>query len=338
MQTKTSRMDGRQKFLMFKEVAEIAIKENGTVFGGYVRDSIRHDHAATKFYETHNRKDFTNMEVSPDTIDRLLIPSDIDIHFKTYKEYRLFRSALKGSFYCSTITKIENIYTNGSPNVSHLKMRVGLELSIGHVVSNMKSIRKSPLACEILLPELTRCMASMSTPTDHIDVDILISKDSVPPFDNTLDFACNGLVMNIDGVSMCSEIKKGMSPFGIHRTFQGILSDIYEKRAKLITLKEHRWNKMAEKGWDLLGGNIEKIRSIDESETTCTLCLDAISKSDIYKFSCCNAKYHRVCIAKIMTKGVAAVVDTDRCPHCRQTIILDSSEVEIFGEVIDNIF
>ena len=332
---KTSKMDGRQNFLMFKEIAEIALKESGTIFGGYVRDFLKHDYAAERFYsEKHTREEYENKEVSPETLDRLLIPSDIDVHFKTHQQYKGFRSALRGSFYESTVTKIKNVYTSG-PSVHHIRMRVYLGVSVSQIT---RELRRSHMAREILIPEIEKCLASMSTPTDFVSVDILISSVKTPPFDDSLDFACNGLVMTDDGgVGLCEELKKGLNAFGICRTIGSIMSHIRENKAVLVRLKGPRWDKMAEKGWDLVGGNIEKIHSI-ESETTCTLCLDMVSDSDMYKFSCCNAKYHRVCMSKIITKGVAAVTDTCRCPHCRQTIILDSSEVEIFGEIIENIF
>lgn len=325
-------MDGRQKFLMFKEIAEIALKESGTIFGGYVRDFLKHDYAAERFYrENHTREEYENKEVSPETLDRLLIPSDIDVHFKTHQQYRCFRSALKGSFYHSVVTKIKNVYTSG-PSVHHIRMSVNMGVSASHIT---RELRRSRVAREILLPEIEKCLASMSTPTDFVSVDILISSVKTPPFDDSLDFECNGLVMTDDGgVGLCEELKKGLNAFGICRRLAGIMSDIRENKAVLVRLKENRWDKMADKGWNVIGSNIEKVKN--DKGDTCTLCLCDDEDVD-YKFTCCNAKYHSVCMAKIITNGQTAVADTNRCPHCRQGLYLDTEEVRIFGEVIHNV-
>lgn len=324
-------MDGRQQYKMYTELVEVAIAQGGTVFGGYVRDFLRHENAAKKFYETHkNNTEYANPEVSPETKDRLLIPSDIDVHFKNMMDYRLFRSTLKGKFYRSHVVKVENIYTNDT-RVHHLKLRVSLGLDVGHIVRSLKGLRTG-VAREVLLPEITRCLEGMSMPAFTVDIDILISEQCNPPF-NSLDFQCNGLVMNENGIGLCSELKKGLSPTGVHRTLMNIVGDIERKTAVLVSLKAPRWDKMVSKGWDLVGGGVEKRTQCD---ATCTLCLDEIEAVCVYKFSCCNASYHRMCMTKIITTGQTAVVDTHRCPHCRQRLDLEPEEVEFFGEVLVN--
>jgi hypothetical protein len=324
-------MDGRQQYMMYTELVDVAIAQGGTVFGGYVRDFLRHEHAAKKFYETHkNNTDYANPEVSPETRDRLLIPSDIDVHFKNKMDYRKFRTELRGNFYHTDVVRVENIYTNDT-HVHHLKLRVGICLEMGHIVRSLKGIR-SGIAREVLLPELARCIESMSMPTFSVDIDILVSEKCNPPFNN-LDFQCNGLVMNENGIGLCSELKKGMTPFGIHRSLMSIMANIERKTAVLVNIKGHRWDKMASKGWDIVGGCVEKR---NECDATCTLCLDDVQPDCVYKFICCNASYHRKCMAKIITTGQTAVVDTNRCPHCRQGVYLSPEEVELFGEIIVN--
>lgn len=327
-------MDGRQQCKMFTEIAELAISEcNGTVFGGYVRDFLRHENAAKKFYETHKGAtpdDYANPEVSPETSDRCLIPKDIDVHFRHSRDYRKFRTELRCKFYQANVVQIENVYTTDT-KVHHIKMNVSMGLEIAQIVRSLQGIRMG-VAREVLLPELTRCVEGMSIPSFNISIDILVSEKLSPPF-SELDFECNGLVLTKDGIGLCSELKKGLSPLGVHRTLMNVTADIDRKIAVVASLKKPRWEKMTSKGWDLVGGNIEKRNKCGE---VCTLCLEDIEAACVYKFSCCNGSYHRMCMAKIITTGQTSVVDTHRCPHCRQRLDLESDEVEMFGEVLVN--
>jgi hypothetical protein len=318
--------------MMYREIAEVAIGQGGTVFGGYVRDFLIHENAAKKFYETHkNTTDYANPEISPETRDRLLIPSDIDVHFKKNIDYRTFRSALRGKFYQCRVVQIENIYTNDM-RVHHLKMRVSMCLEIGHILRSLKGIRAG-VAREVILPELIKRLEGMPITTqEHVDIDILVSEQCKPPFNN-LDFQCNGLVMTEDGIGVCSELKKSLTPTGVHRKLVTVMAEIESKTAVLVNLKKPRWAKMVGKGWEIVGGTVEKRNQCD---ATCTLCLDDVQSDCVYKFSCCNASYHPTCMSKIITTGQSAVVDTERCPHCRQGVYLTPEEVEIFGEVIAN--
>jgi hypothetical protein len=38
-------------------------------------------------------------------------------------------------------------------------------------------------------------------------------------------------------------------------------------------------------------------------------------------------------MSRIIMEGISAVVETDKCPHCRQTIVLDATEIDVFGEL-----
>ncbi len=315
-------------YKMFNEIAETAIEHEGTVFGGYVRDLIRHDKAAKMFYESLNKKeDYDDPVVSPETRDRLLVPRDIDVHFTSFKPYREFRHALRTKYFHSHVIQIENVYTTVS-SVNHIKMRVTPDLQIGRIIKSLPGI-KSGTAHEVIFPELIKCLKNMSTSTDYVDVDILISPNLNPPFSN-LDFECNGLVMNTHGISLCEELKRNLKPIGIHRMRESVIKNIEDKKAVLVNLKAARWDKMCDKNWDIVGGNIEKINKEGE---VCALCLDDISIYGLYKFRCCNASYHCHCLTKIISVGQTAVADTNKCTHCRQSIYLTPEEVKVFGEI-----
>lgn len=322
-------MDERQQYLSFKEVVELAIECGGTVFGGFPRDFVRKEHFCLEFFKTHKKEDFTNPEVSPETIDRLLLPKDLDIHFKTKPEYLTFRQSLKGAFYRTSVTGIDNVYARDMPQVHHIKLVAFLDLDIGRVVKSL-GIRKG-VAKEVILPQLAQRLEGMEISSTPINIDILISRGE-PPFAE-LDFNCNGLIINKDGLRLCEDLKKGLSPFGVHRTFMKVIEDIEHKRAIVVNLKEHRWDKMAEKGWDLLGAAVEKVNKCGEE---CLICLQAIEPGDVHKLNCCNAYYHFECLSHQITYPNRGIVDSGKCTHCRQPFDMTAKEVTVFGALITN--
>jgi hypothetical protein len=182
---------------------------------------------------------------------------------------------------------------------------------------------------EIFMTEMYRHLESMSMSTDPIDIDVLICDKTDPPFNN-LDFQCNGLIMNKHGIGLCTQLKRSLNSIGIVRKLDTITTDIRNNRAVLVSLKSGRWDKMASKGWDIVGGVVEKVKKDGER---CTLCLDDLQPEEVYKFNCCNASYHRPCMGKIISSGNTAIADTGKCPHCRQWIGMFSEEIPVFGEV-----
>ncbi len=324
-------MDGRQMYKLFNELAEIAIEHGGTVFGGYVRDYLKHEYAAKQFYaEKHHLPEmYGNPEISPETRDRLLVASDLDIHFKTRKDVHLFRNELRRRFFSSVVTKIDASYNPEEPGnvVRHMKLEVTPSLSIGRIINSLPGI-KTGVARDVLFPELIKCLQGMSiTTTTTVTIDILVSQGSNPPFNN-LDFECNGLVMNKNGIELCEELKMHLKPSGIHAVLESVIKDIRENRAVLAHFKLPRWQKMASKGWNIIGGNVEKVTKSGE---VCTLCLDDVPENDVYKLSCCNASYHRDCLCKIIHTGQTAVANTSKCTHCRQYVYLREDEVTLFS-------
>ena len=294
-------MDGRQKYLMFKNIADIAIQNKGKIFGGYVRDFILKDEASKEFYKAHKAEDFSNPEVSPETSDRLLIPSDIDVHFKTHAEYKKFRMSLNRGFFVSNVTITENFYTTGN-QVKHIKLTVRLGVS-----------KHLPLVKEIL----DSCLPDFS-----VNVDVIVCSGDA---NTLLDFECNGLIMDNTGIHLCTQMIGSLSGIGVHRTFMKVLDDIKHKRAVVVTFNPKRWDKMAEKpnGWDLLGSSVEKIH---KGGDMCIICHEII-ESDVYKFDCCKAKYHLNC----MPKAIQFIRLSNSCLHCRQDLYITEIVADAFA-------
>lgn len=322
-------MEPRQQYIAFKEIADIAISCGGKVFGGFVRDFVRKEHFCSEFFRNHKKEDFTNKDVSPHTLDRLLIPKDLDIHFTKKEDYVVFRQKLKASFYRSSVSSIDNIYARGIPGVHHIKLEAVIDLDVGRVLSSLKIPRG--VAQEIIKPQLVERLEGMEIQSTPISIDVLISQ-SEPPFTD-LDFECNGLVMTKDGVHLCEDLKKGLTPFGVHRIFTRIVDHIKNKTAVVVNLKGTRWDKMSDKGWDLVGAAVEKVNKSGEE---CLICLQEIQPDEVHKLNCCNAYYHFACLSTQITYPDRGIVDSGKCTHCRQPFDMSYNEVQVFGALIGN--
>ena len=179
----------RDKYLMMKEIVDVAIKYEGDVFGGYVRDFVLHDFMACKFFEENpgaSQADYSNESISPGTIDRLLVPKDIDIHFRAYKDFRKFKLDLKSKCIHSKTIKTANFYI--------------LDNDVRHITLEMFARAKSKD-----FKNISRVVAShindVSLPFS-VKVDVIISNE----LSHRLDFECNGLVMNSNGIELCKYI------------------------------------------------------------------------------------------------------------------------------------
>ena len=73
---------GRIKYKNIMHIASIILEQNGTIFGGFVRDKIAHDHFAKLFYEKGgSNQDYANRKKDHSTVRRLINPKDIDCYF-----------------------------------------------------------------------------------------------------------------------------------------------------------------------------------------------------------------------------------------------------------------
>lgn len=310
-------MDGRQRYLQFQDIADVATKCDGTIFGGFVRDFLRHEHCAKEFYRAHKAEDYGNASVAPELEDRLLVPQDIDVQFKTKLAYQKFRSELRARFYRTQVASITNVYS-GFRNSHHLKLNVWLELDKAAIMRRLKM--PGGIVRELLDFDFE--------PISHdcIQVDVILS--SHQPNLEDLDFRCNGLVMDRDGIRPGDCITQYMGPVGIHRVFMGLLDEIHQKRAVVVTLKTHRWNKMADKGWELTGTTVEKV---NRSGERCILCHDDIPCQQVFKLDCCSASYHKSCLTDFMQYPERGLLATQKCPHCKDGVYPGKTHLEILG-------
>lgn len=299
--------EGGTRYMLMHEVAELAVKKGGTVFGGFLRDFIFHEHMTKKFHEEGNdNKEYLNPEVSPDTFyGRTLIPTDIDIHFKTVEEFSEFKKMLREMSF-DLFEKRRRFGYSRICFTLHLRLALniyGVQGTFARRVLNNH------------VKDLDRIV-----PGSTFSVDVVVDNTSFPPFADNLDFMCNGLIMDSNGINLCNQLSSELSAIGKFRLLHNIMDDIVKKKAYIENFTCHRWKKMDEKGtWEILG-NKQLVNKVFQNEN-CIICYEGGAN---YKLTCCNAFYHFDCLKKTLER------DCSSCAHCRQDMLMDDEHKKLF--------
>lgn len=303
-------METKTKYLLMTDVVDVAVENGGTIFGGYVRDFIIHEHNAKKFYEEEENKpsDYADPSVSPHTYEgRTLVAKDIDIHFKTDEQFVAFKKALRArsfSFY-QRRKRLGFEYTRTCWTLN-LKLMLSIcgvagSVSFGLLKKQLKGIK--PIV-----------------PGSNFSIDVVIDNENVPPFSDSLDFACNGLIMDANGIQLCDQLSRERSSRGNFRVLHSIMDDIVKKHAYAMKFTFHRWNKMDEKKtWQILGDQ-SFVNKISKKED----CIICHCEDAQYKLTCCNAMYHVNCLKRTLQN------DHSRCAHCRREMHMGEEEMKFF--------
>lgn len=302
-------------FDIMNNIANTVLRKGGRIYGGYVRDVIRRDLCTERFNKEFPTEDITNIAISPETLDRLLVPSDIDIEFDSVSDFRKFKRALH-----SMSIKIDGSTKNPSYPGYTKRYCVYVGVSLEDI---LKGIRSTCTGInDIIKKKLTNNFSNVTRMSDNIYLDITIKN---PDVQKKLCFECNGLVMTNNSIMLTDSLVYSHDPLENFKKLMKVYQDIGDKKAICTNLIKNRWNKMASKGWNLYESQIHKIPMRNEE---CIICFDTIYSTDAYKFSCCNAYYHRECmnncIKDLRTKNKI------QCIHCRSTIHTYSRNIEEF--------
>ena len=183
----------REKRSLFNRVKTIAMNSNGILFGGVVRDDIIGKHFRSKFI----RKDldidkYWDPTYDVETKHRLIIPSDIDVFFRTENHSNAFQNPLRefvkdfnGHINITDDLNFRQFdYSTTNPYLKHkiitLSIRIGRTLFESGVVINLK----------VDLIEICSAHASSANNRSFISFTSTIE----PPFNN-LDFLSNVFIM-----------------------------------------------------------------------------------------------------------------------------------------------
>ncbi len=317
--------ESKNRYLLMQDVAELAIKCGGTVYGGYVRDFIAHDYAAKKFFDTHTLEEYNDKTVSPETSDRFLVAKDIDIHFKKQVDYSFFRRELRRKNFHTTVTRVENLYIMGG-STRHFALNVEFRIrTIPRILSGVDGNTRKVL--KGIIGELQ----DITVPGGTFKMDVVVDPTNEPPFRSTLDYECNGLIMNSNGITLGAALTDGLNHLGKYRVLERVIENIKAKKAVTISPSRLRWEKMAARDdWEIEGGLVHKNIASGED---CVICTESIPSGGVFKLGCCNARYHLGCISTTITRHIA---DKQTCPHCRNETVLSPQEMAVYSANIEN--
>ena len=302
------------------------------LFGGAVRDEIIHNMNATKFYREQSEYykknsskkvfDYSNKDISPNTIGRLIIPNDIDAFIRR-----------------DHLDHLITYFTR------HYKTQV--------VKTRDLSYFKDELPGNKFILQKIELMTKFNNKYFLVKIDLITyESDGEYPTMNELpldfDFDVNSLFWSKEKGIYSRLFTSSLSHMtSIHNTV--ILNEIYtnisnkvavmddvflwnnvrQNNDKLLFIKHNRIEKLVRKGWSIkINFNIYQFykSSAIAEDDTCIICLK--NKNDFnvcVNFKTCNCKTYICidCIKKEYTK-------INSCPSCRKPL-MQSSDSHIYA-------
>lgn len=343
------------------KIVQIIVENDGEVFGGTARDKYLHDtHANLTYRDITENSDnnalinfdekYNDEEFRPDLFGRKVIMNDIDATIHVSKRDALIEKIKEEH------PSIRKIFTRDPkeyfPTLSIERNQIDHERYLIDIVNTPAffSLFNSTLMGRIKrdIPELEQAMNALFTSIrsiKYIWIDLMVIKtpsflfDIEAPFGDP-DFECNSLIMNKNGFRVSSYLfkKYSMASYDIvakTNLLSKIMQDILKKDAVFIYNYNYPWyriNKMKNKGWNIVGlfKNIETLNE-ENYDGYCIICNDSI-QSEMYKFKCCDARYHHQCMIEAFTTGTASILDSNKCIMCRN----DLSHIERDYRIISN--
>lgn len=325
----------------------LILENDGELFGGAARDKYLHDtHATLAYAEMHSilnlntvfqthEEMYNNREFRPDLFGRWEIPNDIDVTIHASK-YDNFIGSLKTEY-----PSLKKLFARDPkkylPNLSIEEGQVRHERYKIDIVnsSDIMGVITSSISPQIRhdIPELNdafqRLILAMRS-VKFIMIDLMVIMSPVylasidPPFGN-LDFECNSLILGKNGFRVGSYLyeKYNISKNDIvakANLLTKIFEDIKKKNAVFCYNSKYPWYriaKMKKKGWKIIEmfKDIESV--IEESyEGHCIICTDTLP-SKMYKFKCCDARYHPSCMIQAFESGTASILRSKKCIMCK---------------------
>jgi hypothetical protein len=321
----------------------IAIKDHvldsgGYVFGGFVRDMIIHNRGANLFYRDTTVDDaaYSDASYHPQSLDRLVLPRDIDCVFDCPSSFELFERKLSvSSNFAFCRKRVNDAYLPES-----LKGFVHYQLFLSFKIA---PLFRSYLEKEPVFKVDALVMEDDAIPAGEIGRTSLL-RDASSPLHRS-DFECNSLVLFrshcMDMISRNNA--RGLDVVTHNDDVQRIIQDTVARRAVFVSTDdacEHRVRSMLKKGYSLSTRTVayhprqpqvdpDSNDLGDEAIDICAICHEDMTAGEPFlKRNCCQGKYHAKCLMDVVSKCTS-------CPMCRETF--DSRQADVDYAFCSNI-
>jgi hypothetical protein len=320
--------DNKNKWLNYKLIGDLILKNcDGYIFGGFVRDSILHNHYATLYYQKHSLIEgneiilnnptialnkYTDLEYYPEYKNRILIPSDIDVYLPNNNINELINLLIENNYkiISKKIRHGRHYFLNFDDNIAE-----NLTHHILYIKPSFNKIYNLLYRLILDIKEITNVLKKINKNLFIIKLDIFTSNVKYDdPFFGKIDFECNGLYLTKHGLSISNKLTNNLSFLDKNNKLQLVINDIINNKAKWVQpLDIKRIYKMVLKEWIIINNKIEIIHS--SSDDICLICQDNINLIDC-KMKCCNSYFHIKCFLEF-----DAINNKNKCIHCNQEYI-----------------
>lgn len=334
-------MDSKNTWNVMKVLKQCIIDNNGIIFGGFVRDSIIHDHFSSAYYEKNAELSisdeeaqqlYANMLYMPETLGRLVIPHDIDC-FMVENDYNMFINGLKDNrLTCKAVfDRTASEYINGFEKVGDDSLRhrrITVQVDVNHVLKELYAL---PIKFD-RQPFEQQLFQVMPPP---IVVDVITSKHvRHDPYLTDVDFECNSLYITRHGLSICPTLSKGLSEYDKWIEINRIISDIISKVAIYMHPNgtnqsiAKRVDNLIERGWTI-DDYLKSITSVSDGsyEGHCIICHESVPGVH-FKLTCCDARYHGHCLKRVLELEHSPF--KQECIMCKAPLPIRPSHSQLF--------
>lgn len=337
---------GSFRWEMLKTIENEIFKVDGTIFGGYIMDTIIHNHYAEMFYkakENAKEKEEEETELEPEPVEYFIDRNDPDK-----------MDVVEEDEDKNTVPYYKFSYSNKNANPESWPHRTRQPDDIDFVIRPSKldtflfNMKKAGLGCSKLYCKNAMCYiptvdvsnmrhikyhvylnipANFSrfvhSPTISLDVIIdpkyEIGKTVIPY--GEYDFECNRIILTKMGYNICS--KNGMNPMHKIEEIRKIIDDILAFRAIPKNAVPYRMMRMLMKGFTVQTAAFTAFRgSTEPLDGRCLHCLEEFNFTDYtIKNNCCEARYHINCYPLTQKSGTECKYNNvDYCALCRSAI------------------
>jgi hypothetical protein len=322
--------DNKNTWKIMSVIKQKILEANGFIFGGFVRDSILHDHFAQMYYSYCENSDLDNNDIvdyyadtnfHSESSERLTLPSDIDCYL-TDNDYNCFINSLQNVRLSCKVLFCRNasVYIDGFPTIDNTikHRRITVFITSKFFITELNKLPFEFNKFHII----NSILASAPSP---VYVDILTSeKQYNEPFFTDLDFECNALYLTKHGLSISSKILSlcDVGDYAKYVKINKVINNIIEKKAIFLhpnstsKIIAKRTNKLMDKGWTIQD-KFKCYTSIFEHdyEGYCIICHDKLPPNH-FKFTCCDGRYHKKCMQTTIEVFNRTNNDSNILNHC----------------------